>query len=131
MTDVTEVPDVTANMQKGMTKPGALIGIALSTNDRPISNLTFISKVLERIVAEQVTQNLKEADLTPEFQSAYRKHHSTESPLMKILSDTLDEADPRQVTLLALRDLSAAFDTVDLIRYWWIRASVAQVVPKR
>jgi len=49
---------------------------------------------------------------------------------MKVPSDTLDEADSRQVTLLALRDLSAAFVTVDLIRYWWICARVAQVVRK-
>ena len=82
-------------------------------NYRPISNLTFMSKVLEQIVAAQVTQHLEEVDLMPEYQSAYRKHHSTESALMKVLSDILDAADCRQVTLLALLDLSAAFDTVD------------------
>jgi len=82
-------------------------------NYRPISNLTFMSKVLERIVVEQVTQHLEEADLMPEFQSAYRKHHCTESALMKVLSDILDAADSCQVTLLGLLDLSAAFDTVD------------------
>ena len=36
-------------------------------NYRPISNLTFILKVLKRIVVEQVTQHLEEADLMPEF----------------------------------------------------------------
>jgi len=82
-------------------------------NYRPISNLTFISKVLERIIVEQITQHLEEADLMPEFQSAYRKHHCTVSALMKVLSDSLDAADCRQVTLLGLLDLSAAFDTVD------------------
>ena len=56
-------------------------------NYRPISNLTFISKVLERIVVEQVTQHLDAASLMPEFQSAYRKHHCTESALMKVTSD--------------------------------------------
>ena len=82
-------------------------------NYRPISKLTFISKVLERIVEEQVTQHLEEADLMSEFQSAYRKHHCTVSALMKVPSDILDAADSRQVTLLGLLDLSAAFDTVD------------------
>jgi len=49
----------------------------------------------------------------PSLQSAYRRHHSTESALVKVLSDILDAADSRQVTLLGLLDLSAAFDTVD------------------
>ena len=62
---------------------------------------------------EQVIQHLEEADLMPEFQSAYRKHHCTESVLMKVLSDILDAADSRHLTFLALLDLSAAFNTVD------------------
>ena len=61
---------------------------------------------------EQVTQHLAAASLMPEFQSAYRKHHCSESALVKVMSDILDAADSRQVTLLGL-DLSAAFDTVD------------------
>jgi len=71
-------------------------------NCRPISNLTFISKVLEWIVVQQVTQHLEVADLMPEYRSAYRKHHCTESVLMKVLSDILGVADSRQVTLLGL-----------------------------
>ena len=47
-----------------------------------------------------------------EYQT-YRRHHSTESALVKVLSDILDAADSCQVTLLGLLDLSAAFDTVD------------------
>jgi len=82
-------------------------------NYRPISNLTFMSKIIERLVVEQMTQHLDENNLMPQCQSAYRKHHSTESALMKVLSDILDAADCRQVTLLGLLDLSAAFDTVD------------------
>jgi len=80
---------------------------------RLISNLTFILKVLERIVMDQVTQHLEEADLMTEFHSVYCNHHYIESALMKGFSDILDAADSRQVTLLAFLDLSAAFDTVD------------------
>ena len=82
-------------------------------NYRPISNLTFLSKVIERIVASQLTGYLQENKLFPDHQSAYRQGHSTETALLKIFSDILDAADLGQVTLLGLLDLSAAFDTVD------------------
>ena len=80
---------------------------------RPISNLTFISKVIERIVASQLTGYLQINRLLPDHQSAYRQGHSTETALLKIFSDILDAADSAQVTLLGLLDLSAAFDSVD------------------
>ena len=80
---------------------------------RPISNLTFISKVIERIVAEQIKTFLAESDLMPPLQSAYRPGHSTETATLKVLSDILDAADSQKATLLGLLDMSAAFDTVD------------------
>ena len=80
---------------------------------RPISNLTFISKVIERIVASQLTGNHQMNRLLLDHQSAYRQGHSTETALLKIFSDILDAADSAQVTLLGLLDLSAAFDTSD------------------
>ena len=82
-------------------------------NYRPISNLTFLSKVIEKIVASQLTGYLQENKLFPDLQSDYRQGHSTETALLKIFSDILDAADSVQVTLLGLLDLSAAFDTVD------------------
>jgi len=84
-------------------------------NYRPISNLTFISKVIERLVARQLTEYLQDNKLLPTFQSAYRRGHSTETALLKIISDIFDAADanPSRVTLLGMLDLSAAFDTVD------------------
>ena len=51
--------------------------------------------------------------MDPEVQSAYRKFHSTESAVLKVLSDIYSEADKGKVTLLALLDMSAAFDAVD------------------
>ena len=82
-------------------------------NYRPISNLTFISKVIERMVIKQLKKHLVDSDLMPPLQLAYRSRHSTEAALIKVISDIIDAADGQQVTLLGLLDMSAAFDTVD------------------
>ena len=50
---------------------------------------------------------------TPELQSTYRQHHSTETALLKVKNDLLMPMDKGQVTLLVLLDLSSAFDTVE------------------
>ena len=72
-----------------------------------------MSKVVKRVVAEQLNEYLLTNDLMPRYQSAYRKKHSTETALLRVWSDMLNAADTRQVTLLGLLDLSAAFDCVD------------------
>ena len=68
------------------------------------------------IVNERMDSNtdyLEANELMPKLQSAYRKHHSTETAVLRVLSDILTAIDQQQVTLLALLDLSAAFDCVD------------------
>jgi Reverse transcriptase (RNA-dependent DNA polymerase) len=80
---------------------------------RPISNLTFMSKIVERLVCRQLVAFFQQHSLLPAHQSAYRRQHSTETAVLKIVSDLLLACDRGQVTLLALLDLSAAFDTVD------------------
>src|SRR5208282_5763119 len=82
-------------------------------NYRPVSNLTFISKIVERIVIKQLVNFLQMNNLMPPMQSAYRRHHSTETALLRILSDFFAAVDGQRVTLLGLLDLSAAFDCVD------------------
>ena len=82
-------------------------------NYRPVSNLTFVSKVVERLVSERLVGFLQENNLMPVEQSAYRKHHSTETALLRVISDLLSSMDKQEVTLLGLLDLSAAFDCVD------------------
>ena len=82
-------------------------------NYRPVSNLTLISKVVQRVIAEQVVRYLQAHDLLPRLQSAYRRHHLTETALLRVLSDIYAGFDRLEVTLLGLLDLSAAFDCFD------------------
>ena len=82
-------------------------------NFRPISNLTFLSKVLERIVIDQMSQHCERLDLNEKLQSAYRRGHSTETALLKVCDDIFRGFEKQHVTIMAMLDLSAAFDTVD------------------
>ena len=82
-------------------------------NYRPISNLPFLSKVIEKVVAFQLKRHLGENQLLDTLQSAYREYHSTETALVKVQSDIINAVDNNNVALLILLDLSAAFDTID------------------
>lgn len=82
-------------------------------NYRPVSNLTFLSKVLERAVAMQLKQYMSDHNLHEPFQSAYKQFHSTESALLKVHNDVLCAMENQGVTVLVLLDLSSAFDTID------------------
>ena len=81
-------------------------------NYRPVQNLSFISKVVERVVAKQLTSHMRENNLHEQMQSAYRQNHSTETVLLKVHSDILSAVDNGCVVLVLL-DLTAAFDTID------------------
>ena len=80
---------------------------------RPISNLSFISKTLERLVSRRLANHVDKFNLLPPTQSAYRTHHSTETALLRIHNDIVAAIDQGDVGALILLDLSAAFDTVD------------------
>lgn len=85
----------------------------LLSNYRPISNLPFISKVLERVVSVQLNNYLCENSLFARMQSGYRKYHSVETALVRVFNDLLLALDDKNEAILVLLDLSAAFDTVN------------------
>ena len=94
-----------------LKKPGA--DSELFSNYRPISNLSFISKLLEKVVLKQLNSYLSSNGLFCPVQSGYRPHHSCETLLIKLFDDIIGSIEQRQTIALILLDLSAAFDTID------------------
>ena len=81
----------------------------VASSYRPISNLPVLSKLSERLVFNRVMSYLKNSNLLPTHQSAYRRHTAA----AKVYSDILGAADDGKLSLLILLNLSAAFDLVD------------------
>jgi len=75
--------------------------------------LPFISKVLEKVVDLQIEEHIAKHNLHEVHQSAYRKHHSTETALLRVQNDILHSLDRGESTVFVMLDLSAAFDTID------------------
>ena len=82
-------------------------------NFRPISNLPFISKIIEKVVASRLIAHLEANGLQDLFQSAYKRFHSTETALLNVTDDLLNGLDMKKLAMLVMQDLSSAFDTVD------------------
>ena len=58
------------------------------TNYRPVSNLSFLSKVIEKVIAKQLTTHMLNHDILEEFQSAYKANRSTETTLLEVFNAT-------------------------------------------
>ena len=82
-------------------------------NYRPVSNLQFLEKMIERIVGMRLNKHMSENNLNEDFQYGYKKGHSTETLLVKVVNDLLMACDDQKPSIVLLLDLSAAFDTVD------------------
>ena len=94
-----------------LKKPNSDIDVL--KNYLPVSNLNFISKIIEKIVMAQIECHLMRNNLHEPTQSAYKKNHFMETALLKISNDIIQSLDVKHCTILASLDLSAAFDTVD------------------
>ena len=78
-----------------------------------LSNLAFVSKVMEKCALMQLSRYLEENDLICEAQSGYRPNHSCETLLIRMFNDINAELFQNNVVALLLLDLSAAFDAID------------------
>ena len=83
------------------------------TSYRPVSNLSFTSKVVEGIVASRFVRHAEDNHLFPSRQSSYGHGHSIETAMLSVYNDLVRAVDSKLVTALVLLDLSSAFDTVD------------------
>ena len=79
----------------------------------PISHLSVVSKLLKRLVAEQLVAYLKDIGLLLALQSAYLSYLSTKTAVLKDLLDILMALDSGNLAVLMMLDLPAAFDNID------------------
>jgi hypothetical protein len=107
MPDSLKTALITPLLKKASLDPEVL------KNVRPVSNLTYISKLIERVVANRLLAHMDMYHLHEPMQSAYKKHHSIETALLHVQNDIFLSIDSHNCVLLVLLDLSAAFDTVD------------------
>lgn len=101
----------TAQVTPILKKQGLDVGDPASY--RPISNLHTLSKLLERLFLARLQPHLASTGRMDPCQSAYRSRCSTETALLKVVSDLYDGMDNGRVSVLVTLDISAAFDTID------------------
>ena len=82
-------------------------------NYRPVSNLSFLSKLIEKVNSSRILKHIADNKLIDKFQSAYRCRHSTETALLCVYNDIVTMVGKDNGSYLVLLDLSAAFDAID------------------
>ena len=84
----------------------------IKPNFHPVSNLSFISCLVEKAAIGHLVQHVDYYVLTPHYQSAYIKIHSCETSLLRLINDALWAMEQQQAPILVIMELSAAFDMV-------------------
>ena len=82
-------------------------------NYRPVSNLPYVSKLLEKVVEHHLKDHRDINNLHDFHQSAYRYNYSTETALVKVQNNIAEALDQKRVVVLVMLDLSSAFDVID------------------
>ena len=97
--------DFTPELKRAFVTPlikKLILDYEIFKNYRPVSNLSFVSKLIERIICVQLVDRLNENDLYEIFQSAYRQLHSTETALLRVQNDILQAVDSVGGAMLVL-----------------------------
>lgn len=105
-----------SSMKKAVIKPTLKkdnVDKDVLSNYRPVSNLSAVSKLLERVVLNRLNCHLTKNKLYCEVQSGYRPHHSCETLLVRMCDDINNMIQADNIVIVVLLDLSAAFDTID------------------
>jgi hypothetical protein len=85
----------------------------LPSNYRPISILPTISKIYERHIASQMQSFFEQTNIIYNAQSGFRKHHSCNTALIKLIDSWLKDIDSGKMIGSVFLDLRKAFDLVD------------------
>ena len=93
-----------------LKKPGLEL---LEKNYRPVSNLSYISKLVECVVAAQLVTHIERHGMMEAHHSAYQSSHSTETALLKVKTDIIQALNNQEVACLILLDLPVVFDAID------------------
>ena len=82
-------------------------------NYRPVSNFSFLSKVIEKVISIRILRLILDNNIVDSFQSAYRAGHSCETALLRVYNDSITTVGKGNGSFLVFLDLSASFDTID------------------
>lgn len=83
----------------------------LATSYRPISLLSALGKLFERVLLPRLTDHLEDHNLLPDFQFGFRRGHSTTQQVYRIVKSVRSALNRSESSGLVLLDLKSAFDT--------------------
>ena len=85
----------------------------MAFNFRPVTNIPIVTKIVEKLVSQQLTDYLNSEHLYSDDQHGSRAHHSTGTALLSVTDEILKGMDRSEITLLTLIDFNRCFDVVD------------------
>ena len=103
-------------------------------NYSPVSLLPAISKILEKIIYDQLSCYLNDSKLLFDNQYGFRSMHSTEYAALEIIDRIITQMDNNELTINIYLDLSKAFDNIDhskiinILEYYGIKGSHLRLI---